>query len=167
MQSLDIISVNIWQILISLFNLVLIYLIVKKVFYNPVKKMLAKRQEEVDDQYAAAKEAEQKALADKTAWEEKLQNAENEADALLKAAVANADRRGDTIVAEARDKAADIIRRAENEAELERRKAEAGIKQEIVDVSALLATQMLGREVRAEDHRELIDSFIEEIGDGQ
>jgi F-type H+-transporting ATPase subunit b len=70
-------------------------------------------------------------------------------------------------VAEARDKAADIIRRAENEAELERRKAEAGIKQEIVDVSALLATQMLGREVRAEDHRELIDSFIEEIGDGQ
>lgn len=167
MQTLEIISVNLWAILISLLNLLLLFLILKKFLYKPVKKMLAQRQQQIDDQYKAAEEAEQKALADKAAWEDKLQHAEGEADALLKAAVANADRRSDVIVAEARDKAADILRRAENEAELERRKAEAGIKQEIVDVSALLATQMLGREVRAEDHRELIDSFIEEIGDGQ
>lgn len=167
MQTLEIISVNLWAILISLLNLLLLFLILKKFLYKPVKKMLAQRQQQIDDQYKAAEEAEQKALADKAAWEDKMQGAKEEADALLKAAVANADRRSDVIVAEARDKAADIIRRAENEAELERRRAEAGIKQEIVDVSALLATQMLGREVRAEDHRELIDSFIEEIGDGK
>ena len=44
MQSLDVISVNIWQILASLANLVLLFLMVKKFLYKPVKKMLEQRQ---------------------------------------------------------------------------------------------------------------------------
>ena len=40
-QSLDIISVNIWQILISLINLLLLFLIIKKFLFKPVQNMLA------------------------------------------------------------------------------------------------------------------------------
>ena len=43
MQSLDIISINIWQILISLCNLVLLFLILKKFLYKPVHNVLAQR----------------------------------------------------------------------------------------------------------------------------
>ena len=42
-QNLDIISVNIWQILISLINLLLLFLIIKKFLYKPVKKFIAQR----------------------------------------------------------------------------------------------------------------------------
>ena len=42
MQSLDVISVNIWQIVISLANLALLFLLLKKFLYQPVKRMLAK-----------------------------------------------------------------------------------------------------------------------------
>ena len=45
------------------------------------------------------------------------------------------------------------------------KKAEEGIKKEIVEVSTALANKLLEREINAEDHRELIDSFIEKIGD--
>ena len=44
-------------------------------------------------------------------------------------------------------------------------KAEADIKKEIVEVSTALANKLLEREINAEDHRDLIDSFIEKIGD--
>ena len=37
----------------------------------------------------------------------------------------------------------------------------------IVDVSTALAQKMLEREVNKEDHRALIDSFIEKIGEEQ
>ena len=47
----------------------------------------------------------------------------------------------------------------------ERQKAAAGIKQEIVEVSGALAEKLLEREINQQDHRALIDSFIEEIGD--
>lgn len=165
MQSMEVISINIWQILISLCNLLVLFLILKKFLYKPVKKAMAERKAAVEEQYGAAEKAERSALASKEEWEQKLQNAGEEADSILKSAVANADRRGDKIVAEAKEKADGIIRQAEAEAELERKKAEAGIRREIVDVSAQLTEKMLNREIRPEDHRELIDSFIQEIGE--
>lgn len=165
MQSLDIISVNLWQIVISLINLLLIFLILKKFLYKPVKKVLSQRQAALDEQYSAAAEAERQANADKAAWEEKMQSANAEADAILENATANAGRRSDRIIADAKEKAESIIRQAENEAALERKKAEAGIKQEIVTVSTALTEKMLDREINAEDHRNLIDSFIDQIGE--
>ena len=57
------------------------------------------------------------------------------------------------------------MRRAEADAQLEVKKARAFIKDEIVDVSTQLAEKMLGREIKAADHRELIDSFLDGIDD--
>jgi enoyl-CoA hydratase/carnithine racemase len=69
------------------------------------------------------------------------------------------------LISEAKEKAESIIRMAENEAELEREKATDGIKKEIASVSSELAKKMLEREINNDDHRDLIDSFIEKIGD--
>ena len=165
MQSLEVISINLWQILISLANLVILFLIVKKFLFKPVKKVLAQRQDVMDAQYSAAQEAQAQALADKDAWEHKMQSAKAEADAIMKDAASKAQIRGDRIVSDAREKADGIIRQAQTAAELERKKAEDGIKKEIVDVSAALAEKMLGREINAQDHREMIDSFIEGLGE--
>ena len=165
MQSLEVISINLWQILISLANLVILFLIVKKFLFKPVKKVLAQRQDLMDAQYSAAQEAQAQALADKDAWEHKMQSAKAEADAIMKDAASKAQIRGDRIVSDAREKADGIIRQAQTAAELERKKAEDGIKKEIVDVSAALTEKMLGREINAQDHREMIDSFIEGLGE--
>ena len=165
MQSLEVISINLWQILISLANLVILFLIVKKFLFNPVKKVLAQRQDLMDAQYSAAQEAQAQALADKDAWEHKMQSAKAEADAIMKDAASKAQIRGDRIVSDAREKADGIIRQAQTAAELERKKAEDGMKKDIVDVSAALAEKMLGREINAQDHREMIDSFIEALGE--
>jgi len=70
-------------------------------------------------------------------------------------------------VTEARDKADGIIRQARSEVELEKKKAEAEIRRQIADVSTALTEQMLRREIRQEDHRGLIDSFLEEMGDAK
>ena len=165
MQTLDIISVNLWQILISLANLFLLYLILKKFLYKPVKKTLEERRAAIDAQYSDAEEAKQTALADKDAWEEKIRNADSEADEIIKNATDAAKRRGDKILSDAHEKADGIIRVAEMEASLEKKKAEEEIKQEIVVVSTALAEKMLSREIKAEDHKALINSFLENIGD--
>lgn len=166
MQTLDVISVNIWQILISLANLALLFLGIKHFLFKPVKNVLAQRQKEIDDQYAAAADAEQKANESRVQWENKLSTADAQADAILQSATDNAKYRGEKIVAEAKDRAEGILRAAQSEAELERQKAADGIKREIVEVSGVLAEKMLEREINADDHRVLIESFIEKIGDG-
>ena len=47
-QTLDVISINLWQILISLANLLLIFLILKKLLWKPVKKVMQQRRDMVD-----------------------------------------------------------------------------------------------------------------------
>lgn len=165
MQSLDVISVNLWQILISLANLTILFFILKKFLFKPVKKILAQRQGEIDEHYDAAKQAELEAEQSRDEWEQKRRSADSEAKQIMQSATENAKYRGEKIVAEAKAEADSIIRQAQSEAELERKKASVDIKREIVEVSGALTEKMLEREINTEDHRALIDSFINGIGD--
>ena len=72
MQTLEIISINFWNVLISLCNLLLLFLMFKHFLYQPVKKMLAQRQATIDLQYEQAETAKSEALAMKESWEEKM-----------------------------------------------------------------------------------------------
>lgn len=165
MQSLDIISVNIWSILISLANLAILFFIIKKFLFKPVKETLAKRQAEIDSRYDSAAKAQAQAEQDRLAWESKMQQAGDTADAMIKDAAKTAEYRGEKILADARAEADTIVRQAEAQAELEMKHAQAEIRREIVEVSTQLAGKMLEREVSADDHRQLIDSFLDKIGD--
>lgn len=164
MQTLEVISINIWQMLISLFNLLLLFLILKKFLYKPVKKMLASRQAAIDESYNAASIAESEAQANKKIWQERLDSAQSEADSILESARLSANRRSAEIIADADEKAEGILRRAKSDAELERKKASADIRNEIIDISTLLTEKMLGKEINERDHRGFIDSFIDNIG---
>ena len=166
MQTLDVISVNLWQILVSLLNLVLLFLIIKKFLYQPVKNVLKSRQDKIDEQNSQAEAYLSEAEETKAQLEAKLNNAENQADEILNEATVNATRRKEKILAEARDEADAIIRQAKTNAELEMKKAESDIKTQIVDVSFELSKKIIEREINKEDHHKLIDSFIEQIGDG-
>lgn len=166
MQNLDVISVNIWQILISLCNLLIIFLLFKKFLYARVCKFVDQRKANVDAQYVRADEAEKAALADKQKYEDKLKSVDAEADAMIKDATLRADRRSEKIITDAKEKADGMLRQAQNEIELEKKKASDDIKHEIADVSTLLAEKVLEREINSDDQRKFIDSFIEGIGDG-
>lgn len=164
MPTLDIITVNIWSILVSLANLVILFLIVKKFFYKPVKSMLDSRKAKVEKDYADASEAKQKANETLSSYEEKLSHAKDESDAIIAAAVENAKSRKREIIDEAKSEAAGIVKKAQINADQELKKARESIKDEIVDVSTQLTEKLLSREIKKEDHQKLIDSFIEEIG---
>lgn len=166
MQTLDVISVNIWQILISLANLVILFLLIKKFLFKPVKNVLAKRQAEIEGEYDKADRANEEANQTKQLWDEKIQGAKSEADSIIQSATDNAKYREKKILEDAKSEAANIMLSAKSEAELERKKAEAGIKEEIVDVSEELARKLLEREINPDDHRRLIDSFLSDMENG-
>ena len=165
MQNLDVISVNIWQILISLFNLVILFFILKKFLFKPVTAMLDKRQKELEAQYLAAENAETAAKADRAKWEATLSGAREEANAILTAATENARYRSDKIIADAEERAEGIVSEARVEAELTYKKAKEGIRSEIIEVSGALTEKLLGREITTDDHRAMIDAFLDEIGE--
>ena len=166
MQPSEIISVNLWQIVVSLSNLVILFLIIKRFLYKPVKNVLKSRQDKLEEKYTQADEDLDNAKSTKAELDQKLSKAEMKADEILNEATVHAEKRKEKIVSEARNEAEAIIRQAKGEAELEKKKAESEIKAQIVDVSFELSKKIIEREIKQEDHHKLIDGFIEQIGDG-
>ena len=109
----SIFSVSGWRLLFTLITLVIDYLILKKFLYQPVKKMFAQRQAEVEDTYKKADEANADATSLKQQYEQKMAGAREEADAIVRNATGRAQVRSDAMIAEARQNGSEIIRRAD------------------------------------------------------
>ena len=164
MQNLEVISVNIWQIVIALCNLLILTLILKHFLFKPVTKVMNERRAKIDGDYLEAQQANKAAQEARTNYEAALAGARQEADQIVTEATRRAEHRGNEIVEDAREKASDIRKQAEADALLEKKKAENDIRREIADVSTRLTGKLLEREITEEDHRGLIDSFLQEIG---
>ena len=165
MQNLDVISVNIWAIVASLANLLILTLIVKRFLFKPVKKIVDARRAAIDNDYAQAQAARDQAEESRQNYEAAMAAAKQTSDQIIADATRTAEYRSNEIVAEARQKATDIRRQAEADAVLERKKAEDDMKHEIAEVSTQLTGKLLQREINEDDHKKLIDSFLNDLGD--
>ena len=163
MQSLEVISINFGQILISLLNLLLLFLILKRFLYAPVKSVVKDRQEMLKRQFDEAENAVSKAKINEEYWNGKIKNAQQEANSIIKNAMDNANQNSEKIISDAKKKARDIVTQAEINAKIERKKAENSIKKEIADASTILAEKIISREINEYEQKNLIDNFIKEM----
>lgn len=163
-QNLDVISVNIWGILISLANLVIMYLIVKKLLFKPIQNVMAEREAEVGRVYSDANTALADAEQSRCLYQAKLAASDEEAAGIVRAAKERANAESRDMIADTDKKVAAMINKANEEIAFEKKKAINDIKNEISDISVEIAEKMIGRELNEEDHRALIDSYIDGIG---
>ena len=167
MQFLDIISVNIWNILISLLNLLILFLILKKFLFKPVRKALAERQNQVDSMYGEASKSRTEADAMKRQYEEKMAAARDEADSLVRTATRNAQQRSDAMLAETTSHLSYMKQKAEEDIAQEKKQMLRDVQGEISQMAVEIASKIVGREINTEDHKQLVDDFIRNVGDGQ
>lgn len=161
-EYLELISLNIWHIIATIANLLILTLILKKFLFKPVQNVLAQRKKEVETLYTGAEEAKAQAESDKKLYSEKLRGAKEEADSIIKTASARADKLGDEIVNEAKQKASDTVKKAEADIEREKKKALNELKPRFRHYSADRGKRRRKRN-KEDDHRELIDSFIDKL----
>lgn len=163
--SLEILSINVWHVLMAIGNLGILVLILKKFLFKPVQNILKQREEEVGKIYSDADSALQKANADKAAYEEKLLEAKDEADSLIKSASERAKQESGEIVAAAKLEAERRLRNADEDIELAKKKAADDMKSSIAEMVIDLAAQVTRKEIDPSAHSKIIDEAIESLGD--
>ena len=159
------VGVNFWTMIFAWCNLLILYIVLKKVLFKPIKSMIDSRQKEVDDMYSSAEEAERHAHELEAEYTEKLSLAKEESEEIVRNAQRRAILREEEIIKEAEATAERIIERAGEEIELERRRAVNDIKDEVSSMAISIAEAVIERDISEDEHRELIDSFIAEMGD--
>ena len=165
MQSLDIISVNIWQILISLINLLIMFRILKRFLFKPVKKVVDARQEQVQKLYSDADESLNSAKQMKNEYEQRLASARQEADAMIKTAQTTAQKKGDQILADAKQQAAHVKQKAEAEIAPQKKQILLDVRGEISGLAVDIASKVVEREVNQKDYDGFVDEFIRNVGE--
>ncbi len=161
------VGVNIWTMLFAWINLLILYLVLKKILFGPLKNMIDSRQREVDEMYRNAHTAEDSALKMKEEYEEKLSSAEAQSEELLRTAQRKALLKEEEILKEASAKAELVMERAQAEIELEKKRAINEVKDEVSALAVGIAGAIIERDVSEEEHKDLIDEFIDRIGDGE
>ena len=154
-----------WTFVAQICNLMIQLVIFKKLLLNPVKKVIAERKAKADSQIADAQKLRTEAEAMKAEYEQNLQNARTEANQIVAAAQKTATARSEELLGEARAQAAALKQKAEADIAQERKKAVNEVKDEIGGMAMEIASKVVEREIREADHKDLIDEFINNVGE--
>lgn len=164
-ESGEFISVELWTSLFTLVNLLILFFIMKKLLFKPVKAMIDSRQKEIDDLYADANASKEDAAALKAKYEQRLDEANAEKEAILKDVYRKAQLRDEEMLREAQAQAAKTLQRADEQIAMEKKRALNDIKDEVSVMAVDIASAVLARDIKKNEHENLIDSFIENLGE--
>ena len=154
------VGVNFWTMIFAWCNLLVLYFVLRKLLFKPVKNMIDSRQQEIDGMYSDAEKSREDADAMKADYEEKISHAKEESEEILKNAVRRAQLREEEILREANDKAARVMKRAEEQVEMEKKRAINEVKNEVSDMAIGIASAVIERDIDRKEHEALIDEFI-------
>ncbi len=127
--------------------------------------MLKKRKERIENDIETAKQNKEDALALKSEYEAKLKEADKEVEKILSEARKKALKKEETMIAEAKEEAARIIARAQNEIELEQKRAMDDMKKEMIQVASMMACKVVAQSIDVQIQDTLIEETLKEMGE--
>lgn len=143
----------------------IMFLFLSYMLFNPAREMLKKRQDKVKNDIDSAEKSREDAAKLKEEYENRLREIHKEEDAILSAARQKALENETKIIDQAKAEAANIIERANHQAELEMKKAQDEIKKEIITVASMVARKAVSEKLDIEIQDSLIDDTLKEIGE--
>lgn len=142
-----------------------LFLFASYFLFNPARELLKKRQDKIKGELDSAAQDMEEAAALRAEYEGRLKDIDKEAEEILgdarKRALANENK----IVARAKEEAAEIIKRAKVEAELEKQKAADDVKREMVVIASLMAGKVVKASIDTKVQESLVNETLKEIGE--
>ena len=161
----SLVTVNPVTLIAQICNLFIQLFFVKKFFLDKIKAILDQRREAADRQITDAEAAKAEAMAIKAAYEKNMAESKAKADDLLMNAQRTANARSEEIISQAQTAAAQIKSKASADIEMEKKKAINDAKNEISGLAMAIAGKVVARELNTADQADLIDRFINELGE--
>lgn len=148
------------DLVINIINIVVLFIVTKKLLYKPVKKYLEDRKAKVASGFEEAEKMKAEALAQKAEYDAVIADADAQVKASLAESQAKAKEEAEKILAAAKAEAEGLLKESREEAEAERKQLLKAEKEDIVGAALDISGRILCREVTDADNRAIIDSFF-------
>lgn len=146
-------------------SMYVLFTLLSYLLFDPVRKLLADRQQRVADEQESAKQERAAAIGYKEEYELKLKEVDKEAQVILSEARKKAMKQEAKIIADAKEEAARIIERANVEIELEKKRALDDMKQEMITIASMMAGKVVAASIDTSIQESLVDETLKEMGD--
>jgi len=144
-------------------NFILLVLLLYRLLYKPVREFMDKRTAEIEGQIRSAEENQRAAEALRLELEQQAKESRQQARQIIDDATKRAEEVQARLIAEAKAEARAVLERAQREIQLEKEKAWAELKQQVGELSVLLASKVINETIDAAQHRRLIADTISQL----
>ena len=151
-------------ILIAGSFLLLIFL-VKKYAWGNITSILDERAEKISSDIDGAEEARKKAEELASKREAELAGSRTEAKTIIENAKGTAEKSKADILAEAKLEAGRLKEKANQEIAQNKAEALQSVKGDVADLTISLAEKILSKNLDSQAHKELIDQYIDQLGE--
>jgi len=148
----------------NMITVIVLFLILRKVFFEKVHNFMVARQNAIKDAYDNADAVNRKADERLDTYNKRIAHIESEGRDIIKNAKLKAEKQASEIIEEANKKAEAIIEHAVKEIEKEKVHAVSDMKNQIIMLSILAAEKIMEKDLKTEGHEAFIDNIIEQAG---
>ena len=149
----------IWSIIIFL----LVLLILKRYAWTPLLDFIDEREKEISDSLAMAESAKADLEKIKDESEKILDEAKKQGKVIVRDSKQKAEQSANNILNKAQEKSNEFLVEAKSKIDLEKKRAIKEIKEEVVELSLDLASQVLQRNVKDDDNNKFIQSSLKAV----
>ncbi len=158
---------NTGDIVATVLIFLILMILLKKFAWGPLMGIMQEREELVAKDIDAAEKARKETQAILEEQKALLKEARTEAQSIIEGAKKQGDITREEIVSAARAEADRLKESAVRDIEAEKEKAIAAVREEVVSLSVLAASKVLGKEISEADNSELIKQTIAKAGEAK
>jgi F-type H+-transporting ATPase subunit b len=132
--------------------------------WKPMIEALEKREEFIRESLEEAKAARHEAEKVAAEYDEMIAKARHEVQEIVATGKVTAERIKEDILKDASAKAGSLLKQAETQISLEKEKAIAEIKTQIVELSIFAAEKIIGKSLNQDDNKKLVNDALQQFG---
>ena len=160
MEFLNALGVNFKMVIIQAVGFLLLLFLLKKFLFGKIKDMIKARSDEIKITYKRSEEDRAEAEKLKEEYQQKILKAEEEAEEKIRAAVELAKKYNSEIVKKGQQKAAEDRAKAQLSIDLERKRALAEVRNQVVDLTILTSSKLMQKSIDQDTAEKLVDEVI-------
>ncbi|MDO9541911.1 MAG: F0F1 ATP synthase subunit B [Kiritimatiellia bacterium] len=156
-------DINIYLIAGQIFTFLIGLAVLWRVAYKPIAGIFKQRADKIGRDLYAAEKARQDVERIKSDYEAQMARLADETQKMMNKAVKDAQLVRDEIVKSARDQGKEMVARAVEQIEFEKQKALKEVRQQVLEVSLLVAEKAIGETMNNDLQRRLVDQVFAQI----
>lgn len=159
MEYTGLIEIN-WSIIMIWITVIILFLVLKKFFFEKVKNFMETRSNSIQDAFDSAEAVNRRADEKMQNYTKRIANVEAEGREIIRDAKIKADAQAREIIEDANKQATEILNKAERNIEREKQKAMEEMRKEVAALAMLAAEKIVEREIQNVGQDEIVDEVI-------